>query len=177
MSNSEEYYLVRKDTSEIVDESNVDEVFVKLRAGDVVLRKEGLEERTKLVSINMRFGKVNLNVLWDICRKYPIFFKMIEYLQYQSGKLTFSNGREINRRNLCELCNLSHNTVDRQIKGLIEEDIIKTVKNGRSIIFYVNPYVVHIGSTVYESLRDMFKDSIYKKNCAKLTKGDKNERL
>lgn len=174
MSNLDDnYYLVRKDTSEVVDETNGDETFVKLRAGDVILRREGLENRVKLSPVNMRFGKSNLDVMWDIYKKYPIFFKMIQYLQYQSGKLVFSNGREINRKNLAQLCGVSKNTVDRQIKAMINDDVIKAVKSGRCVIYYLNPYIVHKGSMVYDTLLEMFKNSSFKESCVKLPKGDK----
>lgn len=167
------YYLVRKDTSEVVDENKFDETFVKIRAGDIILRKDGLSNKPKLSKVNMRYGKMNLDTLWYIHSKYPIFFKMIQYLQYQSGKLSFNNGKDVNKKHLSKLCNLSKNTIDKQIKGLIEEDIIKGVKNGRSVVYFVNPYVVHIGSQVHDSLIEMFKDSSYKRECYKL-RSEKN---
>lgn len=174
MSNLDDaYYLVRKDTSEVVDENNPDEMFVKVRTGDVILRKEGIENKVKLSPINMQFGKTNLSVLWDISQKYPIFFKMVDYLQYQTGKVVFCNGKEINRKNLIKLTGLSKNTVDKQLRDLQKDDLIKSVKNGREVIYYVNPYIVHKGSLVHDELKEMFRNSIYKKNCPKTVKGDK----
>lgn len=169
----EAYYLVRKDTSEVVDENNSDEMFVKVRAGDVIIRKDGLENKIKCSPVDMHYGKTNLDELWNIAIKYPIFFKMLEYLQYQSGKVVFPNGKEINRKNLIKLSGFSKNTVDKQIKELINDDIIKSVKNGRSVIYYVNPYIAHIGSTVHDPLLEMFNGSIYKKTCRKKINGDK----
>lgn len=174
MSNLDDaYYLVKKDTSEVVDENNSDEMFVKVKTGDIILRKDGLKDKVKCSPVDMLYGKSNLDALWDIALKYPIFFKMVQYLQYQSGKIAFPNGREINRKNLITLTGFSKNTIDRQIKGLIDEDIIKSVKDGRNCIYFVNPYIVHIGSKVHDPLLEMFDGSIYKRTCRKKIKGDK----
>lgn len=168
MKKVNKYFLV-DENGEILDETSEDgEVFTKLTIGDRVYRKSGEEETPRLRTIDMRFVKVNIHEIGRIGRKYPIFLRMIEYIQYQSNKLAFSNGKPINRQNLARVCGVCKNTVDTQLRGLIKEDVIKGVKDGRNCIYYVNPYIAHFGKQVYESVEKMFSSTIYKENRERL---------
>lgn len=170
----EELYLVNS-TGEVIEKIPHGKVLTYLDEGDKVFRKDCIEGAERTVAIKMRFAKVNPVVFWDIISKYPIFAKMLNYLQYQSGKLVFRNGVTINRRNLAKACGVSSATVDRQLKGLMNEDIIKTIKDGRDVIFYVNPYIVHIGKKINYSLYMLFKETLYRKNYDKTMSGDKDD--
>jgi hypothetical protein len=169
------YYLVKRSTSEVVDENNSDEVFVKLRVGDKILRKDKIENVEKAVSINMRFMKINYYPFREICSKYSMFLTIIEYLHYETGRLMYRNGVLINRKGLLKISGVSKNTFDKQLKGLIEDDAIKSVKNGKSVVFFVNPFIVHIGKKVHYSLYELFRDSKYKERRIKTLKGDKDD--
>jgi len=170
----EKYYIVNQN-GEVIDETLGDEVFTKLRTGDIVLKREGIIEKDKLVRANMQFGKINTSVLYEIGSKFPLFLKLTDIVQYQTGKLVYNNGVNVNRKNLIKWSGFSKNTIDRQIKGLIAQDVIKSVKDGRNVVYFMNPYVIHVGKMIYKSLDEMFKDTIYKKNVAKTTGGVKNE--
>jgi len=163
---------IADENGEIIKELSDSESLAILNVGDRILRRGKIEDLKKLVPIKMRFGKINMRAFGMICRKYPIFANMIEYVGYQTGKLSYRNGVLINRTNLAKACGVSSATVDRQIKGLIKDDVIKIVKDGRNSVFYVNPYIIHIGKCVYQSLVDMFRDTIYKKNYEKTLEGE-----
>lgn len=152
------------DDGVVVGELREGETVAILQTGDRILRKNNIESYDNQVAIKMRFGKVNLRVFGKIAAKYPLFLLMLDYVAYQSGKLMFKNGVTINRRNLAKACGVSNATVDRQLKGLIEEDVIKSVKDGRDSVFFVNPYVFHIGKKVNYSLYELFKDTAYREN-------------
>lgn len=171
---SEKLYLVNSN-GEVIEEIPIGKTLTYLNEGDKVFRNDGIEGIEKTVAIKMRFAKVNLKVFWELCHKYPILTKMLEYLQYQTGKLVYRNGVTINRKNLARACGVTKGTITRQIKGLIEEDVIKIVKNGRDSIFYVNPYIAHIGKKVNYSLYVLFKDTIYKKKYDKTLEGEKDD--
>lgn len=145
-----------------------------LNYGDMVFRRNGEIKSDKLVSIDMRFTKTNQMVYGRLAYKYPLLNLLMEYIQYQTGKLVYRNNVAINRKNLAKVCEISPATVNRQLKGLIEEDVIKIAKEGRNSIFFMNPYVVHVGKKVYESLVEMFKETKYKQTYQKMIGSDKN---
>ncbi len=144
-----------------------------LERGDRILRRDSIFNPDKLCSVKMRFAKINPSAPREWGMKYPLFLILLDYVQYQTGKLVYRNGVAINRRNLAKACGVSNSTVDRQLKGLIEEDIVKPVKDGRDTIFYINPYVVHVGKKVQASLIELFKDSRYKDTYERTLEGKK----
>jgi len=133
-----------------------------LEAGDRILRRDAIYNPDKLSKVKMRFVKFNPSAPKEWGMKYPLILVLLDYIQYQTGKLVYRNGVTINRRNLSKVCGVSPSTVDRQLKGLMEEDVIKAVKNGRDTVFYINPYVVHVGPKVHGSLLELFKASRYR---------------
>lgn len=150
------------------------ETVAVLNVGDTILRRNGLIKSDKLVSIDMRFTKTNQLVYGKLAYKYPLLNLLMEYIQYQTGKLVYRNNVTLNRKNLAKVCGISSATINRQLKGLIEEDVIKVAKEGRNSVFFMNPYVVHVGKKVYESLVEMFSDTKYRKTYSKMIRGDKN---
>ena len=47
-------------------------------------------------------------------------------------------------------------TVNRQLIGLISDDIIKPVKENGKTVYYMNPYVVHLGKKINLSTYEIF---------------------
>ena len=133
-----------------------------LNTVDRILRRDAIYNPDKLSKVKMRFVKFNPSAPKEWGMKYPLILVLLDYIQYQTGKLVYRNGVTINRTNLAKVCGVSPSTIDRQLKGLIEEDVIKPVKDGRDTIFYVNPYVVHVGPKVQNSLLELFSGSRYK---------------
>lgn len=164
-------YIVDSDGVVVKNVANIDNL-IEVEAGDRILRKKNLDGIDKQVKIKMRFAKVNYVVYGDIVYKYPVFAKMLKLIGYNSGKLLYRNGYPVNRRNLAKACGVSSATINRQLRGLINDDVIKVVREGREAAYFVNPYVVHLGKTVNLSLYDLFKDSIYRENYEKTIRGD-----
>ena len=154
-------YLVNKDGEVIKEVSNPDN-YVEMYEGDRLLRKSSLESFDKRVEIKMRFAKVNYVVFSDICNKYSIFCKLIPYIGYNTGKLRYRNGNKIRRKDLAKICGVSSITIDRQLKGLMRDDVIKSVKDNDGLNYYVNPYVVHLGKKINSFTYNLFKDTIYR---------------
>ena len=164
-------YIVDNNGVIIRNVGNIDNLY-EVEEGDRILRRKNLDEIDKQVEIKMRFAKVNYVVYGDIAYKYPVFLKMLKFIGYRSGKLMYRNGYPVNRRNLAKVCGVSSATINRQLKGLIDDDVIKVVREGRNAAYFVNPYVVHLGKKVNFSLYDMFKDSVYRDNYEKTIRGD-----
>ena len=173
MSNLQETYYLVNDDGEVIDKADGNEVFTKLQIGDRVLRKNSIEKIEKAIPLDMRFMKMNYYPFREISSKYSIFIRIIEYLQYETGKIVFRNGNMINRKTLLKLCGVSKNTFDKQMNGLIKDDAIKSVRDGKNVIYFVNPYIVHIGKKMSLSLYDLFKNTQYKRTYERTLKGDK----
>lgn len=156
-------YLV-DETGEVIETLSDDSNYVKLEIGDRVLRKNSIDSYEEMTKIPMRFKKINDSVFGDICLKYPLMLYLIKYIQYQSGRLVYRNGKNVRRKDISKICGLSKATIDRQMKGLMRDDVIKSQNEDGVIVYYVNPFVIHFGREIYKSSFDMFKDSIYREN-------------
>ena len=161
-------YLVTKD-GEVIEEVSNNETIVKLRAGDRVYRKHEENKKEKLVSIKFPFIKLNLDASPELT-KYKLAFCLMCYIEYQTGRLVFRNGVPINRKNLAKACKVSQITITRNLPELIENEIVKVVKDGRDDVFFFNPFIAHVGKQVTNSLYEMFKNSYW---AIKYTKGNK----
>lgn len=156
-------YLV-DENGEIIETLDDESTYVKVEAGDRVLRKNSIDSYEESYNIPMRFKKINDKVFGKICLKYPLLLYFIEYIQYKSGRLVYRNGKNVQRKDLPSICGLSKPTIDRQLKGLMREDVIKSRKEDGITVYYVNPYVIHFGRDIYKSSFELFKDSIYREN-------------
>lgn len=173
MEITEEPMFLVNANGEVVQEVPRGQIFTYLNEGDRVYRKDGVENIEKSAPINMRFGKINLKELANIGHKYPIFLDITNYVQYGTGKLVFRNGLPVHRSDLPKICNVSKNTIDRQLKGLMRDDIIKSVRDDKKIVYFMNPYVLHLGANMRQSLIDLFADTEYKRTCEKMWSSDK----
>jgi hypothetical protein len=173
MEIAEEPMFLVKESGEVVQQVPRGQIFTCLNEGDRVFRKDGVENIEKSAPVNMRFGKINLKELAKIGHKYPIFLDISDYVQYGTGKLVFRNGLPVHRSDLPRICNVSKNTIDRQLKGLMKDDVIKSVRDDKKIIYFMNPYVLHLGTNMRQSLLDLFADTEYKRTCEKTWSGDK----
>ena len=160
---------VTDEDGEVIDIIDSSDKYVKLSDGDRVVRKGVLQYLSDTVDIKYHFIKVNPNVYGVIAKKYPIINDLIKYIGYMDGKLAFYNGRIIKMKHIPKICGVSISTAKRQMKGLIESDVIHKVKD-KDICFVVNPYVAYIGRKIYLSLYEEFKFSEHKNNCIEWSK-------
>ena len=175
METAEEEMFLVTSNGEVVRKINEGEIFTCLEEGDRVFRKDKVENIDKSSPVNMRFGKINLRELSNIGHRYPIFLDLALYVQYGTGKLVFRNGLPITRESMPRICNVSIATINRQLKGLMHEDVIKSVRDGKNMIYFMNPYILHLGAKVRQSLLDLFLDTNYKRTCEKMWDGEKND--
>ena len=160
MNKLEKVQYIVNEYGEVIDEVSNDETIVKLRAGDRVYRKDANPKKERMTTIKFPFIKLNLSAAWEL-RKFKLSYLLMEYIEYQTGRLVFNNGVPINRKNLAKACGVSQVTINRQLPKLIENEIVRVVKNGRDDVFFFNPFIAHIGKQVTNSLYEMFKDSYW----------------
>ena len=77
----------------------------------------------------------------------------------------FKNGKRITSKSLVKLCGVSSATVKRQIKGMIEDDLIHRVKEDNKNVFMVNPYLCMRGKRIYYSTYKEFEQTELKNKC------------
>ena len=71
--------------------------------------------------------------------------------------LQYSNGKNIRRKDVAKVCGVSESTAKRQLKGLVRDDVIHSVKRKKNYYLIVNPWICFRGRKIYLSLYDEFK--------------------
>ena len=141
--------------------------YVKLKQGDKVLRKGALEYLQDTTDIKYHFIKINPVAWSEISIKYPIINQLVYYLGYMDNILSYRNGRFIKLKDIANICKVSESTAKRQLKGLVEDDVIHKVKNVKENTTYlvVNPWVCMRGRRIYRTLYNEFKSSNWQNEC------------
>lgn len=141
--------------------------YVKLNKGDKVLRKGALEYLQDTTDIKYHFIKINPVAWSEISIKYPIINQLVYYLGYMDNILSYRNGRFIKLKDIANICKVSESTAKRQLKGLVEDDVIHKVKNVKENTTYlvVNPWVCMRGRRIYRTLYNEFKSSNWQNEC------------
>lgn len=156
MKKNNGFYVVDKD-GVIVETINPEETYVKLEDGDRVLRKKASDYLTNLVDIKYDFIKVNPKSYSEVTKKYSIFPTLTKYIGYMDNILEYSNGMNIERKDIMKLCDVSYVTVKRQLAGMIKDDVIHIVRKKRKTYITINPFICFKGKKIYISLYEEFK--------------------
>jgi len=153
-----ELVLVDYDTGSIVDTLKDDEVFTKVCAGDMVVKNNSVTYLKNSVSfINQyNFVKVNVEVLKELYKYGKELSVLFGYISYQTGVLCHSNGKILTPRTLAKILKKSNRAGYLIIKDLIDEDILRKHKNGKSYYYTFNPWIAVKGKRISKSLYDEF---------------------
>ena len=138
---NEELYVVNEH-GEVIDTIDGYGHYAKLYDGDRVLRKKSIQYLNDTIDIKYRFVKVNPHIYSDIANQYPIINTLIKYVGYMDGILSYRNGKNIRLKDIHKICNVSESTAKRQLKGLIQRDVIHKIrdKKGKQTYLILNPY-------------------------------------
>lgn len=152
---------------EILDTIDSDDSYVKLSEGDRVIRKGVLQYLNDTVDMKYHYVKINPFSYGIISKKYSLINTLIQYMGYMDNKLEYKNGKPVRMKDLPKLSGLSETTVKKQIKGLLEDDVIRKIrdKKERQTYIVVNPFIVYIGRKIYLSLYEEFKLSVWRTYC------------
>lgn len=155
-------YIVDENGEVLQEIDDVDRL-VSLEYGDRILRKKTLSYLNDTTDIKYHFIKINPKVFDKYCKKYSILPTLITTVSYMDNICSYSNGKIIQVKDLCKVCGVSEITVKRQLKGLIEDDIIHKVpykKNQKCLM--INPWLCMIGKRICKSTYEEFKLSSLK---------------
>lgn len=151
--------------SKVILETETGEIIDELVPGTKIVRPESVKYLLETVKIDTKFSKVYNTLIREVRDgkisekelKYILLLSM--YVRYESGRISYSNGRDLNLRDLCIELKTNRSTLGRVIFGLIEKGIIKKRKHGKNNAYYMNPYVCNKGKRVGKELEEMFKDT------------------
>lgn len=82
---------------------------------------------------------------------------MLDYIEYQSNRITKKNGKSFTNKELIELVKISENTLVGALNELEEKHFIKRVGNRRAREIYFNPYLATSGIEVEKKTIGMFE--------------------
>ena len=150
-------YLVDEngEVLQVIDDPNK---YVCLDDGDKVIRKGVLTYLSETTDIKYHFIKINPKIFDKYCAKYSILPYLACHIGYMDNICCYENGKIIQLKDLPKLCEVSEVTIKRQLKGLIEDDIIHKVpykKNKKCIM--INPWLCCRGKRIYLSTYNEFK--------------------
>lgn len=166
---NKELYVV-DENGEVLDKIESQDRYVKLSDGDKVVRKGVLQYLSDTTDVKYRFIKINPVILYKSCEKYSILPFLISSVGYMDNICEFKNGKTIQIKDLPKLCNKTYSTIKRQLKGLIEDDIIHKKKIDKKVVLIVNPWIALRGRKVYLSLYEEFKLSSLRNECDQIEK-------
>lgn len=161
---SKALYVV-DETGEILDTIEAEDKYVKLSEGDKVVRKGILQYLRDTTDIKYHFVKINPKVFDKYSKKYSILSTLVCHIGYMDNICEFENGKRITIGKLPKLCNVSISTIKRQIKGMIEDDLLHKVKVNNKRVLMMNPYLCMRGKKIYLSTYEEFKLSELKGDC------------
>lgn len=163
---NKELYVV-DESGTIYDTLDNQYSYVKLKQGDKVLRKGALEYLQDTTDIKYHFIKINPVAWSEISIKYPIINQLVYYLGYMDNILSYRNGKFIKLKDIANICKISESTAKRQLKGLVEDDVIHKVKDVKENTTYlvINPWVCMRGRRIYKTLYNEFKSSNWQNEC------------
>ena len=164
MENEEKLYLVTEQ-GEIVNEIDNGKRFTVLNDGDRVIRSNSKEKIENSYLLKYDFVKINKNTWYKVIEKYPIMTYLACYINYMDNILIYSNGKGIRYKDIAKVTGVSLSTVKRQMKGMLEEDVVHKVEFNKKTYLVVNPFICMRGRRVIASVYEEFKDSVWSEGC------------
>lgn len=147
--------VIDTETGEIIDE---------LYGGDRILKQNSIEYLKSRTNFNdCKFIKVQNSLFYTLNEmngnECKVFLGLLKYVRYETGAITYENGKIIKISDLASEINISESTLKRGIKGLLKLEIIKKGKYDDKNMYFMNPFVCFKGSKITIELIKMFEDS------------------
>jgi len=143
------------------------EVTGEIRQGDRIIRKESVKHFYKTIDIpkNLNYVKWNRDTMSELrkeklsANQWQIVATLAEYFRYESGLISYSNGKPLKVEDISKLSDISRSACFKDMVILIDKKIIAKTKVGHDIKFYINPFIFAIGKKMSNSLYIMFEDT------------------
>lgn len=146
------------------------EVVNEIRPGDRIVRAKSLDCLIDTVELNKgkEFIKVYPKMMFEVSKKLSgvesqMLNYLIQYIGYQTGILTFSNGRALTRSHIAQETEQDVKTVDKIMSSLIKKQVLGKHKSGKKVCFLANPFIFMKGNRVNKTLVKLFVDTEWAK--------------
>lgn len=154
--NNEKAYLVNSE-GEVLQVIDNPENYVNLQEGDKIIRNGTIDYLKNSIDIKYHFVKVNPKIYYKYSKKYSILDTLICHIGYMDNIVSYDNGKIVRIKGLPKLCEVSEATLKRQLKGLVEDDIVHKTKINKRIALMINPWLAMRGKRIYLSTYEEFK--------------------
>lgn len=104
------------------------------------------------------FSKIDVRVFIDVKCNPTILNRLISMVKKSDGILRYK-GKIVTSGNISKCVGSDRKTVNKALKNLVEQDVIKKCKVGRVTNYRFNPYLCSRGRRVKKELYEMFKES------------------
>lgn len=149
--------LINSDTGELLNAYNDDEYLVALSPKKVTYKKLSKMHFYKL-SVNSVAFFLNANISGKV---KVTFFNLITLLELNKGEVLMVNGTFANLKMISMILRINSRTLFNHLKELEKYNIVRKIKNGRSMIIAVNPFFLMYGEKIYGYEFKKFKESLW----------------
>jgi hypothetical protein len=87
-----------------------------------------------------------------------LLFSVIPYIGYQDCCLKHDNGNTLSFDDIFKLSGISQGQCSKNLKSLIDKNIIYKEKDGSKLQYFINPWLFSKGNRIKKALNTMFKD-------------------
>ena len=147
------------------------EVTGSLNEGDRIIRKKSEEYLKSTIEIlpEAAYIKTYIKPLSQLAEvssgpEMLLIYYLLQYLSFESGIVSHSNGRIITRSYIAQELQQSERQVDRTLDKLKEREVLKKVMGARrEVTIILNPWLFMRGKRINRTLYEMFKNSRWAK--------------
>ena len=111
------------------------------------------------VSIKIRFLKMFPDAMKKIGKEYPMFFDLVNHITYLENSLVFENGVAMNNKNIAKMNGKHIRTVQKEMKRMCDDDVLRKMKLFGRIVYVVNPWICMKGNKILPQVYDEFASS------------------
>ena len=149
-------YIV-KDDGEVVDVIEDEDILVKMKHGDRIIRKESIDGLKDTKEIKKRFIKVNDQATSMLSKHGKYICLLLKYVGYGDGILRFNNGIYLSNKSISKIFGINERNTVNVLNDLIREDVIHKHKEKSKNYYTFNPWIASKGKRVSIDLYNEFK--------------------
>lgn len=155
--------------------STTGEIEYEMQPGDkirTVTQDKFYQNKQKLIEMNIdkEFIKLYNKTMSSLgnenlsANEYKICFMLLDYIEYESGILKYSNnGKMLNNNDISDITGICRKGVTRAMQTLVSKGIYGVHKTGKENCYTVNPFIFMKGRYVNKTLYDFYKKSKWAK--------------
>lgn len=149
---SDEFYLIRKSTGEIIDTFSGGRIIYK--------RRRGGNNNMEYSITGKKFYRIYFDALDGLdltSNDFKILLYLAKYTRFASGEIMNQLKKPIKIKHIVDNLKISRSSATRSLDKLEKLDIIKKCDN----MYYMNPFIINKTHKISGKLCNMFKDTKY----------------